>query len=401
MLNQIKSIILIGFLQILINPTTYSQPSGFVHLKDSKLVNGANQSIQLNGINLGGWLMWEGWIWGGNFNREKLVYNKLEQTFGEEKAKWFRQEVYKKYIQKEDIKAISEMGFNVVRIPINHLVLEGDLNEPQYNENGFCLIDSVLLWCEQFNVYAVLDLHGAAGGQSGIFVSDYDDVKLWDSENNKKKTISLWYKLAKRYANRTIIGGYDLINESGFVNGKNLVNMYKAIIDTIRTVDKNHLIILEGKNLASSFSCFKKTLDNNQIFSFHFYPWYKPKLLKKRQLKSLNKFSKKIGVPLWCGEWGEDKISILKENKKLMEDSLNNFCGIAFWTWKKVITNKNRQPLIEIKTNKEWLQFIESAKSKKKEVYSEKILHDFLKDMLYENNIPNEKMKELLNVTIN
>jgi aryl-phospho-beta-D-glucosidase BglC (GH1 family) len=380
--------------------TLFSQNQGFVHLEKKKLVDGNNQSIELNGVNLGGWLMWEGWIWGGGFSRETKVYNKMELLYGKETMDKFRKEVYKNYIQKADIKAISEMGFNSVRVPFNHLLFEEDGNTFHYKEEGFAIIDSLLNWCETYNVYAILDLHGTPGGQNGIFISDFDEVKLWDSDLNKKRTIALWYEIAKRYSNRKIVGGYDLINEPGFIKCNQLVDIYKSIIDTIRTVDKNHLIILEGKNFATSFSCFETVLDNNQIYSFHFYPWYKAKSMKRNTLKSHQKFSLKVGVPLWCGEWGEDKLKKLIENKSLMTDKSYNFCGNSFWTWKKVITNKKRTALNEVFPGEEWLKVIESArnsKMKKNEKYSEQALKDFLKAIKYENCKQNENLKSLLN----
>jgi aryl-phospho-beta-D-glucosidase BglC (GH1 family) len=377
----------------------YSQNQGFIHRNENYLIDGDNKYVELNGVNIGGWLMWEGWIWGGGFNRQNKVTNKLETFYGKEKIKEFRKDVYKNFIQKADIKAISEMGFNSVRVPFNHILFENEENPLKYNEEGFSVIDSLLSWCETFGVYAILDFHGTPGGQNGFFISDYDDVKLWKSESNKKRTISLWHEIAKRYANRSIIGGYDLINEPGFVKSKQLIDLYKSIIDTIRSVDKNHLIILEGKNLATSFKGFNCILDSNQIFSFHFYPWGKPKLLKISQLKKLQKFSNKLGVPLWCGEWGEDKIKKLKENRTLLHDKKIYFCGSSFWTWKKVITNKKRLALNEVFPGKEWLSLIESTKSskiKKNEVHSEKALKDFLNAIKLENCKQSEELRSIL-----
>ena len=36
---------------------------------------------------------------------------------------------------------------------------------------------------------------------------------LWESDDNKAKTVALWRKLAERYADEQWMGGYDLINE--------------------------------------------------------------------------------------------------------------------------------------------------------------------------------------------
>jgi aryl-phospho-beta-D-glucosidase BglC (GH1 family) len=78
------------------------------------------------------------------------------------------------------------------------------------------MVDQLLDWCEANEIYLILDLHAAPGGQGkDANISDYDPEKpsLWESSENQRKTISLWKKLAERYANEPWIGGYDLINE--------------------------------------------------------------------------------------------------------------------------------------------------------------------------------------------
>ncbi len=79
--------------------------------------------------------------------------------------------------------------------------------EPVAGENtwldkGFALTDSLLSWCKANNMYLILDLHAAPGGQGNdINIADRDTTKpsLWQSEANQQKTIALWRKLAERY----------------------------------------------------------------------------------------------------------------------------------------------------------------------------------------------------------
>ena len=35
-----------------------------------------------------------------------------------------------------------------------------------WNEDGFKMLDDVIDWCEEYGIYAILDLHAAPGGQS-------------------------------------------------------------------------------------------------------------------------------------------------------------------------------------------------------------------------------------------
>jgi aryl-phospho-beta-D-glucosidase BglC (GH1 family) len=103
---------------------------------------------------------------------------------------------------------------------------------------------------------------------------------LWESEENQKKTIALWKKLAERYKDSPWIGGYDLINEPISISGKNINGtdeMSNAPLEAsernheaIRTVDKKHIII-EGNGWGNNYNGLTPLWDNNMVFSFHKY----------------------------------------------------------------------------------------------------------------------------------
>ncbi len=98
----------------------------------------------MQGANLGGWLLWEGWIWGGGYTQEKTIYNKIQTKLGTAAADNFRDSVYHNFITREDIKKISEQCFNVVRIPFNHTILEDDATPFVYKQSGWDLLDTIL-----------------------------------------------------------------------------------------------------------------------------------------------------------------------------------------------------------------------------------------------------------------
>ena len=61
---------------------------------------------------------------------------------------------------------------------------------------------SLLSWCKKNEMYLILDLHAAPGGQGNDRpIADVDTLKpqLWESDDNQNKTIALWKKLAERY----------------------------------------------------------------------------------------------------------------------------------------------------------------------------------------------------------
>lgn len=164
----------------------------FVHRDGRVIKDGQNNTIRLDGVNLGGWLMWEGWIWNGGFTQQKIIFNTIESELGTHTANNFRDSIYQNFITKADITQIANECFNVVRIPFNHYLLEDDFNPYVYKSEGWAVLDSALSWCEQNNVYAILDLHAAPGGQSNLFTADPDlFINLWNGSINQTRTVNL------------------------------------------------------------------------------------------------------------------------------------------------------------------------------------------------------------------
>lgn len=371
--------------------------TGFIHLQDKKLVDGSNKAVSLYGVNLGGWLLWEGWIWGGKFKKESLIKSRMVELFGAAQAEKYIEQYYTDFITEKDVKAIAAMGMNAVRLPINHSLFEKDEAPGVIRPEGFAHIDSLVAWCRRAKVYAILDLHAAPGGQSPYFISDPDDQNLWKDMQNRTRTLAVWKALAERYANEEWVGGYDLLNEPIPGDEALLLQLYKELAATIRSVDKNHLLILEGKAFATKFGFFTAPIDNNQLFSFHFYTWFTANPAKK--LEEYHQFAQSMNVPLWCGEWGEDKPEKLSSNLALLSSSSYNFCGSAFWTWKRVEKDVNRPALNRIMLTEEsaaLIKWLNGSGKKPDATTAKKAMEDFLAALALDKTQQNEAVKKVL-----
>jgi aryl-phospho-beta-D-glucosidase BglC (GH1 family) len=379
--------------------------TSFVHRNGQEIHNGQNNVIKLDGVNLGAWLNWEGWMWGGGFIPEKELANNMQSLTGTEVFNSFRDSVYKNFITKEDIKKISLLGFNVVRIPFNHTILEEDTSPFVYKESGWEILDSVLKWCEDYNVYAVVDLHSAPGGASKLYTADADPINLWESTTNKNRTIQLWKAIASRYKNRGIIAAYDLLNEPNVTNADDLTNLYKVLIDSIRSVDSNHMIMLEGNNFAQDFSMFKALPDKNICFQFHIYSWFNSTNIAKN-LHEYTKLSNSLDVPLWCGEWGENDLNQLNATVKILKSNEYKFSGNCFWTWKKMITTLqlpkqiNFPYLVGISNTHEWdkvsTYLNDTLLNKPSAAETQQGINSFIKSIPLKNCTLNKTLLELL-----
>lgn len=364
----------------------------FISQNGQTIVDSTGKSIQLKGVNLGGWLLWEGWIWGGSFTSQGDIKKNLTTIAGQTEYDAFEQDVYHNFINENDIKAISELNFNVVRVPLNNRLFD-----TSYTSIGWHILDTLLLWCQKYHVYAVIDIHACPGGQSNFFTADPLKPNVWKSPSYQAATINLWKKIAARYKNKSIIAGYDLLNEPIPPDGKTLVNLYDSIIKAIRAIDVNHMMILEGGNFARNFDYFTKLPDNNMMFSFHIYTWFggqpKDKMTPFAQLRQ------RLDVPVWCGEWGENNYDYISRTLDAFNMPDNKFVGWCFWTWKKV---PNSYPALNgIAVTNSWKDVItwcgrpRVSKTPQHDLVIAS-MNEFRKAMRYENTTHDYQMGEML-----
>ena len=308
----------------------------FLHTLDKKIVNGNGQEVFLKGIGLGGWLLMEGYMLhtSGFANAQWEIKENIENLIGESNAESFYQAYHENYVRKADIDRIAEWGFNSIRLPFHYNILSPPDSPGVFIEEGFAILDSVLSWCESNQIYLILDLHAAPGGQSDEPISDYNPAfpSLWESSLNKDRTVQIWRKIAERYKNAQWIGGYDLLNEPKWDLGPNnepLRDLFVRITDTVRAVDNNHIIFIEGNWFATSFTGLTPPWDDNMVYSFHKY-WNSN---DQGSIQYLVDMRNDYNVPLWLGETGENSNSWFVECTELM---IANDIGLAWWPHKKI-----------------------------------------------------------------
>ena len=304
------------------------------YLKDD-----TSNNFILKGINLGGWMLQEPYMFEftGAADSQHEFKEKLVEFIGQENTDAFYNLWLENFITQADIDALASYGFNSVRLPMHYNLFTLPIEqEPVSGQNtwldtGFNLVDNLLDWCEQNNMYLILDLHAAPGGQGfGSDINDYNSnlPSLWESDENKNKTIALWGRLADRYKDEPWIGGYDLLNETHWDLGENeLRDFYVDVTQEIRQYDQNHVIFIEGNGYANDFSGLTPPWDDNMAYSFHKYWSYNDSLEWVTWMR--NQYS----VPLWMGEAGENSNQWFTEAIKVFEE---NYIGWAFWPLKKI-----------------------------------------------------------------
>ena len=310
-----------------------------------KIIDQNGNEVLLRGMGLGGWMLMEGYMMQSSdvADTQHEFRQRLEDLMGVDNTNVFFDKWLENHVTKADIDSLSSWGFNSVRLPMHYNLFTLPIEEESIEgENtwltkGFTIIDELLQWCEENEVYLILDLHAAPGGQgANAAISDYnpDLPSLWESELNKNKTIALWKKLAERYKDEEWIGGYDLLNEVNWEmenDNEELLNLYKDITTEIRAVDNNHIIFIEGNGFANDFNGLTPPWDDNMVYSFHKY-WSEN---TTESIQWVLDIREENNVPLWMGEAGENSNVWFTDAIELFE---TNDIGWSWWPMKRIET---------------------------------------------------------------
>ena len=308
------------------------------------IVDENQDEVLLRGVGLGGWMLQEGYMMNSNggADTQHEFKEKLNLLVGADNTNQFYQNWLDNFITEQDINAIADWGFNSVRVALHYNLLTLPIEEePVEGDNtwleaGFERIDELMSWCSANNIYLILDLHAAPGGQgSDAAISDYDPDKpsLWESELNRDKTIALWGQLADRYKDEPWMGGYGLLNEVNWwpLDGSVLRAFYIETTQAIRAVDQNHIIFIGGNSWSNDFSGLTPPWDSNLVYEFHKYWSYNDTDSIQWVLDMQNQHN----IPLWCGETGENSNVWYKDAMSLYE---TNNIGWSCWPYKRIAT---------------------------------------------------------------
>ena len=359
--------------------------SGFISAGGRDLVDGQGRKVLLRGVGLGSWFLPEGYMWKmpAEADRPRRMEKLILDVVGPQSAAEFWESYWDNFISEADIQQIAAEGFNSLRLPINARYLTGSDGSSDILESRIARIDSLIKCCKKHQVYIVLDLHGAPGGQTGTNIDDseFDRPDLFRIRENEDRTVKIWRTLAERYKDEYILAGYDLLNEplpNWFSEyNERVLPLYRRISEAIRRVDSKHLIILEGVHWATDWSIFAEPFDNNIMLQFHKY-WNNP---DKESIALYTEAREKWNVPIYMGEGGENNTDWYSGAFRLFEDLDISW---NFWTWKKLDTLNS--PL-SISTPKDWSRLVAAAKGEDHLERDEAltILWEYLENVKFDN----------------
>ena len=382
----------------------------FVKTKGTQLVDSNGNSLILKGTNLGHWLVPEGYMFKMNqVNSSRKIDEMLYELVGPDSLQVFWNGFLNNYITHDDIKYLKSIGSNHVRLPFHYKMFTDDLYMGERNA-GFKYFDRLIEWCRQENMYVLLDMHCAPGGQTGDNIDDsYGYPYLFKSKSSQDLMTEIWVKIAEKYKNEPIIIGYDIVNEpiAHYFNNElpylnhQLFLLYKRIITEIRTVDKEHAIFMNGSIWGGNFDVFEEIIDNNVVYEFHKY-WFE---VNQESIQQYLDFSGKHQVPVYIGETGENTDEWVNDFRLLLDNHQVNW---AFWPYKKMNNTKGIMNFKEPEDYHLITQYADSDRStyaKMREnrpdvIKVQKALNAYLENSLYKNNYPNKGYVKALNFKI-
>jgi endoglucanase len=327
------------------NRAAIAAPPNFIHAEGTHLVDAQGERFAVKGINLGNWLVPEGYMF--KFMRKRApseIAGVIEALIGPEEATRFWTEFRDGYITQADIRFIKAAGFNTVRVPLHwRLFVEpgdaGDGSADRFEGQGWYLLDRLVQWCRDADLRVIIDLHAAPGGQTGVNHDDGTGFPLtFYVPRYRALTVALWKALAAHYRDEAAILGYDLLNEpispysdEIYLNPR-LEPLYREIVAAIRGVDTHHLVLLAGGQWSTSFAMFGRPFDANAVYTYHKF-WAKP---TRDALQSYLNFSNRWNVPILIGETGEFNDTWNESFRELHE---RFGIGWVFWPYKSLDTD--------------------------------------------------------------
>lgn len=331
--------------------------------------------LLFRGLGIGSWLNMEHFMLGIP-TPDNQIRKTVKEVFGKETADRFFDTFIRSFISEPDFAFLRECGVNILRVPFNYRLFIDDQNPSEYKKEGLFYLDYLMDLCEKYQIYLLLDLHTAPGGQNPDWHSDNNTgiPEFWHYKVFREQIVALWGYIAEHYKEKEYLLGYDVLNEPYLIDAPDvLTEFYLEVTESIRKNDPNHIIFLEGDHFAMQFDCIHEIRDENTALTFHYYPTvWEPELFEDTYDKAARcrKFQEildqiagireKFHRPILCGEAGYDiDKNNLSHTLELLDETLTMFneAEISWTLW--CYKDARFMGMVYPKEESSWMQFVE------------------------------------------
>lgn len=230
----------------------------------------------------------------------------------------------------ELIKAVHDMGFNTVRVPVTWGTMIDDKNGYAIDEKWMSRVQDIVDYAVNMNMYVIINIHHDGAEQTGWL-----RVGASDPAPVKEKFEAVWRHIAERFKDYDEHLIFESMNEvtgegSRLAEDTAVINELNQIfVDTVRGTGSNNAYrwlsvpgrytnIQNTTNPEVGFALPKDTAENRLFVSVHYYDWHfgllettqttsysydSAKALQSDFKKLQESFTSK-GIPVILGEYG-------------------------------------------------------------------------------------------------
>ncbi|MBN2803659.1 MAG: cellulase family glycosylhydrolase [Deltaproteobacteria bacterium] len=307
----------------------------YLHIDGVLLKNRANKTVNLRGINLGGWLVTENWMCGIKDSTDtsgRFALETLESRFGTEQANKLIETWRENFITTSDLDNIKDLGFNVIRVPFGFRNLQdgyGNWIRKQNNEIDFGWMDWIVNEAAKRDLYVLFDYHIWHGQQN-----NYDYITCGPDEPQRQEerdaSIELLTEVINHYKGDGTVAALELINEAcGGTWGA--IFLY----DALRQADPDRLFLIWGDPREDGRNW------KNVFYGPHEYSLTGPAvnddiLTINNNVEKIKEFQTDFNVPYFTGEFHVFTNNGNPSMTYLLEQYAINNIGWAKWMYKGV-----------------------------------------------------------------
>ncbi len=351
----------------------YLPAEGVAFVQGDTIRGNDGDELYTVGMNLGQWLVLEGYLWElgphegqtyeNNFAEHQIrlgLDHILVPTGVSTEA--FVRDYRDVFITRDDIAFLKEAGVNLLRIPFHakDFVRADDGNIP---EEAFVYLDRAMGWCEEFELYCMLDHHSAAETQSTLPHADsVGEAMFWHMPDSQQEAIDLLVDIGMRYNGNPWLYGIDLLNESQAPSDVDLAIWYAKAIDELRLSGYGHIILVQPNNISLNIESVLQ-IDSGVQYAPHFYGFGRS--AAEENAKLFDQMTS-LGVPVLIGEvgnWAEDWWA-RHSDKYILYRYLAHGVPITYWNYKDMIAdNTGSFGLVRGDTNDLYQEFARALES--------------------------------------
>lgn len=353
--NWLLNTIVFALTLVVVVRPVHAGTSPFLMVKGQDVRNnyGQGDAVPLRGVNLGGWLLMEGWMCPmdcSGLADNYSVLQTLDSRFGVPTEQALITTYQDTWITTNDLDNIRALGMNYIRLPFwwgNVEALDGS-----WRSDAFAQMDWLVTNAWHRGIYTLIDFHGLPGGQSlSQCTAIINQNQYWSNTSFQNQTTLIWSNVAAHFNGNPAVLGYDLINEPvGASSQSALWIAYNSLYQTVRAADQNHIIVFEGCWSGTGASGQKLNWQwdvlppptkygwTNVVYSMHAYPGGAPTEEINKQVSDFKRHQS-WNVPDLIGEFNWENNTASDWQYGIQQFDQNNV-NWSHWSYKATSGNE-------------------------------------------------------------